>query len=199
MYGRTAVHPITESHPCLISDARKPLYALGKYAAEELCKFYYARHGLPITIFRFWWAFGDSIAGSHLRDLVRKAVNHQPLEMVRGVGGAFLTMADLGKALMLAIEQPAAAGQVYNLGSLFLTWEEIGETIKKLTSSDSPIKLVPSGDWRGPAFLNEFWDLDWGKVERELGYSPGSSAEEMKSQFARALHACALLVENEEK
>lgn len=106
---------------------------------------------------------------------MRKAVNHQPLEMVRGAGGAFLTMADLGKALMLAIEQPAAAGQVYNLGSLFLTWEEIGETIKKLTSSDSPIKLVPSGDWRGPPSSTNSgtstgarWNASWGTVRGVL-------------------------------
>ncbi len=199
VYGRAAIHPVSESHPCLIGEARKPLYALGKYAAEELCKLYCTKHGLPITIFRFWWAFGDSIAGSHLRDLVRKAVSHQPLEMVRGAGGAFVTMSDLARAMMLAFEQRAAPSQVYNLGSLFLTWEEIGETIKKLTNSDSQIKLVPSEEWQGPAFLNEVWDLDWSKAERELLYSPGASVEEIKSQFTRALQTCVTLAETKKK
>ena len=197
VYGRAAVHPVTESHPCLINDARKPLYALGKYTAEELCTFYYTKHDLPVTIFRFWWAFGDSIAGSHLRDLVRKAINHQAIEMVQGAGGAFLTMSDLTKAMSLAMEQRAAAGQIYNLGSLFLTWEEIGMTIKKLTGSDSPLKLVPSAEWQGPAFLNEVWDLDWSKAQRELGYIPGSSVEVMTSQFSQALRVCVDTVEKE--
>jgi len=40
VYGRTASHPVTETHPCVVGDARKPLYALGKYTAEELCKIY---------------------------------------------------------------------------------------------------------------------------------------------------------------
>jgi nucleoside-diphosphate-sugar epimerase len=199
VYGRAAIHPVSESHPCLIGNARKPLYALGKYVAEELCKLYYTKHGLPITIFRFWWAFGDSIAGSHLRDLVRKALNHQSLEMVQGAGGTFVTMSDLARAIMLAIDQPAAAGRIYNLGSLFLTWEEIGETIKNLTNSDSHTELGPAGEWQGPAFLNEVWDLDWSKAERELLYSPGGSVEEIKSQFTRALQACVTLVESERK
>ncbi len=37
VYGRAVQHPVTETHPCLVEEARKPLYALGKYAAEELC------------------------------------------------------------------------------------------------------------------------------------------------------------------
>lgn len=190
VYGRAAVHPVTESHPCLIDEARKPLYALGKYAAEELCKLYSRERGLPVTIFRFWWAFGESIGGRHLRDLVRKAMRHEPLEMVRGAGGAFVTMADLGRAIASAIATPAASGQVYNVGSLFLTWEEIGSMILGLTQSKSTIQFIPSDQWKGPAFLNEVWDLSWDKARRELGYQTSGSAEEMKARFVRALQSC---------
>ncbi len=63
VYGRAVHHPVTETHPCLIGDARKPLYALGKRTAEELCLLYSKERGLPVTIFRFWWAFGESIGG----------------------------------------------------------------------------------------------------------------------------------------
>ena len=38
VYGRAVVHPVTETHQCLIGEARKPLYALGKLTAEELCE-----------------------------------------------------------------------------------------------------------------------------------------------------------------
>ena len=74
VYGHAVLHPVTETHPCLIGEARKPLYALGKYTAEELCKLYHKERGLPITIFRFWWAFGENIGGRHLRDLVKKSL-----------------------------------------------------------------------------------------------------------------------------
>jgi nucleoside-diphosphate-sugar epimerase len=190
VYGRAVSHPVTESHPCLIGDARKPIYALGKYTAEELCRFYHKEQNLPVTIFRFWWAFGENIGGRHLRDLVKKSLKHQPLEMVRGAGGAFVTMADLGSAMISAITKPTPSGQVYNVGSLLLTWEEIGRMIVDLTHSNSTIQLVPSDQWKGPAFLNEVWDLSWEKAEKDLGFKPVHSGEEMRSQFIKALQKC---------
>ena len=197
VYGRAILHPVTETHPCLIGDARKPLYALGKYTAEELCRVYSKERGLPITIFRFWWAFGDNIGGRHLRDLIRKSLKNKTLEMVRGAGGSFVTMTDLSRAMIAAITNPAASGQIYNLGSLFLTWEEIGKKILELTESTSVIQLIPSEQWQGPAFLNEVWDLSWDKVAHDLGYKPKDSAEGMRSSFMEALRTCVAQVKKE--
>jgi nucleoside-diphosphate-sugar epimerase len=190
VYGRAVLHPVTETHPCLIGDARKPLYALGKYTAEELCRYYRKERSLPINIFRFWWAFGENIGGRHLRDLIRKSVNHQPLEMVRGAGGTFVTMTDLGRAITSAIARSTASGQIYNVGSLFLTWEEIGAMIVSLTHSNSPIELVPSDQWKGPAFLNEVWDLNWDKAKYDLGFEPTLPTEKIRSLFIEALRNC---------
>jgi UDP-glucose 4-epimerase len=198
VYGKAVSHPVTEAHPCLIADARKPLYALGKYTAEELCQYYCKTRGLPTTIFRFWWAFGATIGGSNLRDLIRKSMHNQPLEMVQGAGGAFLTMADLGRAIPLSASNPAAAGQVYNLGSLFLSWKEIGDIIIGLTDSRSVIQPVSSEAWRGAAFLNEVWDLDWSKARQEIGYEPAGSVEAMKASFMEALKSCVAQVRSEE-
>jgi nucleoside-diphosphate-sugar epimerase len=197
VYGRAIVHPVTETHPCLIGDARKPLYALGKYTAEELCKLYQKERNLPVTIFRFWWAFGESIGGRHLRDLMKKSLKHQPLEMVQGAGGTFVTMADLSRAMTFATSNPAGSGQVYNVGSLFLTWEEIGKMMVRLTDSSSIIQLIPSDRWQGPAFLNEVWDLSSDKAERELGFKPKDSPERMRSSFMEALRTCVAQVKKE--
>jgi len=199
VYGKAVHHPVTEDHPCLIAEARKPLYALGKYTAEELCRYYFKTRGLATTVFRFWWAFGATIGGSNLRDLIRKAVHNQPLEMVPGAGGAFLTMADLDRAILLSMSNPAAAGQAYHLGSLFLSWKEIADIIIGLTGSTSVIKPVSSEQWRGAAFLNEVWDLDWGKAKQELGYEPADSTQTMKDSFIEALKSCVAQVRREEK
>jgi len=199
VYGRAVVHPVTETHPCLIGEARKPLYALGKYTAEELCMVYYRERKVPATVFRFWWAFGDSIGGRHLRALVKKALNNPPLELVRGAGGAFATMVDLARAIALTIEKPTASGKIYNVGSLFLTWEEIGDMIVRLTRSSSALKFIPSDQWKGPAFLNEVWDLSWDKAKRELDYEPEASAEKMRSLFSDALQNCIAQVMKEGK
>jgi len=197
VYGRAVTHPVTESHPCLTGKARKPLYALGKQTAEELCRHYHRQKGLAATIFRFWWAFGDTIGGSNLRNLVRAALKNEPLEMVRGAGGLFATMADLGRAALAAASTPAAAGATYNIGSLFLSWQEIGEIIISLTRSRSSVKIVPPGEWRGPAFLNEIWDLDVSKAEAQLAFKAESPREAMKARFARALTACVSQVKEE--
>ena len=198
VYGKAVHHPVTEAHPCLITEARKPLYALGKYTAEELCQYYFKTRGLPTTVLRFWWAFGATIGGSNLRDLIRKAAKNQPLEMVQGAGGAFLTMADLGRAILLAVSKPAAAGRIYNVGSLFLSWKEIGDIIIGLTGSRSVIQPVSSENWRGAAFLNEVWDLDWSKARQEIGYEPAGSVEAMKASFMEALKSCVAQVRSEE-
>jgi UDP-glucose 4-epimerase len=197
VYGRAMTHPVTETHPCLTGEARKPLYALGKQTAEELCRHYHRQKGLAATIFRFWWAFGDTIGGSNLRNLVRAAIRNEPLEMVRGAGGLFATMADLGRAALAAASTPAAAGETYNIGSLFLSWQEIGEIIISLTQSRSSVKFVPSGEWEGPAFLNEIWDLDVTKAEVQLAFKAASPREATKAQFARALTACVAQVKEE--
>ena len=199
VYGRAVLHPVTETHPCLIGDARKPLYALGKYTAEELCRYYHKERRLPVTIFRFWWAFGENIGGRHLRDLIRKSLNHQPLEMVRGAGGTFVTMTDLGRAITSAIARSTASGQIYNLGSLFLTWEEIGSMIVDLTHSNSIIRLIPSDQWKGPAFLNEVWDLSWDKAKHELAYEPQHSNEKIRSLFVETLKSCVDQIMRDEK
>jgi nucleoside-diphosphate-sugar epimerase len=199
VYGRAVLHPVTETHPCLIGEARKPLYALGKYTAEELCRYYHKERRLPVTIFRFWWAFGENIGGRHLRDLIRKSLNRQPLEMVRGAGGTFVTMTDLGRAITSAIARSTGSGQIYNLGSLFLTWEEIGLMIVDLTHSNSIIRLVPSDQWKGPAFLNEVWDLSWDKARHDLGYEPDQSTERIRSLFVEALQDCIDQILREEK
>ncbi|KUK12272.1 MAG: NAD-dependent epimerase/dehydratase [Moorella sp. 60_41] len=187
VYGRVVGRPVTEDHPCLVEEARKPLYALGKYTAERLCLWYWRAQGLPVTVFRFWWAFGDRIGGRHLRDLVRKALENQPLEMVSGAGGTFVALDDLAEAMKLALGNPQAAGQIYNIGSIFLTWEEIGAMIIDLCGSRSPLNLKLAEQWHGPSFLKEVWDLGWDKAAQELGYRPRRLRGEARAMFIQAL------------
>ena len=197
VYGRAVQHPVTEDHPCLIVEARKPIYALGKYVSEELCRVYHRERDFPITIFRFWWAFGASIGGRHLRELIGKILKHQPVELVRGAGGAFLSMEDLGKAVKMAMANPAASGQIYNLGSFFLTWEEIAARLIALADSKSNLQFIPSEQWRGPAFLNEVWDLSWKKAEKDLRYEPTDMSTALEIQFMGALRDCLNKVKKE--
>jgi UDP-glucose 4-epimerase len=191
VYGRAVHHPVTEEHPCLIEEARKPFYALGKHAAEKLCLLYGKEKGLPVSILRFWWAYGETIGGKHLRELIKTALEGRPIPMVRGAGGAFVTMADLAQAVTLITEQAVSSGQTYNAASIFLTWEEIGRMIIELTNSSSSIELVRSEYWQGPAFLNEVWDLSAEKAAATLGFRPQYTDTEARARLMTALGNCA--------
>lgn len=199
VYGRATTRPVKEDHPCLIDEARKPLYALGKFAAEKLCYHYFREKGLPVTIFRFWWAFGEEIGGKHLRNLIRTALRGEPIQVSATAGGTFVSMADLAQACRLALSSPEAAGQLYNLGSFYLTWEEIARMLIQLTGSRSELQIIPPEEWAGPAFLNEVWELSWEKATRELNYQPVLTGEEGRQAFSKAMVACINKVQGEEK
>ncbi|SDF48843.1 NAD-dependent epimerase/dehydratase family protein [Sporolituus thermophilus] len=190
VYGSPRTEPVTEEHPCLVQQARNPLYALAKYAAEQLCHVYNTERGLPITILRFWWAFGETIGGKHLRNMVRAAVNNDMIQIVKGAGGCFVTMEDLAAAILLAGQNTAISDGVYNIGSLFLTWSEIVAMLVEATGSRSPIVEVLDHDWTGPAFLRERWQLSCTKASREIAFQPRRDGDAMRDAFRQALIRC---------
>jgi UDP-glucose 4-epimerase len=59
VYGKPTRSPITEEDPCLVEEARKPFYGVAKLTAEKLSLAYFRTKGLPVTIFRFWWSYGE--------------------------------------------------------------------------------------------------------------------------------------------
>ena len=80
-----------------------------------------------------------------------------------------------------------------------MSWKEIGDIIIGLTGSTSVIKPYLQRQWRGAAFLNEVWDLDWTRAKQEIGYEPADSTEAMKASFIEALKSCVAQVRSEEK
>ena len=85
------------------------------------------------------------------------------------------------------------------MGSLFLTWEEIGDMIVRLTRSTSAFNFIPSDQWKGPAFLNEVWDLSWDKAKRELGLKARGFRGKDAILISDALQNCIAQVEKEKK
>ncbi|SDF13958.1 NAD-dependent epimerase/dehydratase family protein [Sporomusa acidovorans] len=196
IYGSPPAQPVDEAYFCRPEQARKPLYAVAKLCAEQLALVLGRQHNLPVSVFRFWWAFGNTIGGKHLRELIRLALNGQPLRMVKGSDGTFVTVNDIGRALELTASRLTDCGNTYNLGSLFLAWEEIGQTIIELTQSTSKLQLVDPNDWDGPAFLNETWHLSWDRAGREIGYAPLLDEGGNRNVFRQALANCIKEVAN---
>ncbi len=190
VYGKPTRIPITEEAPCLVEEARKPFYGVAKLMAEKASLAYFKTKGLPVTIFRFWWSYGEEIGGRHLRDLIKLAQAGQPLMVPEGAGGSFLHLDDLTNAMLLALQKQEAFGEIFNLSTLFLTWEEVARIIIEVTHSSSPLEVIPAKEWKGPAFLADAWELSTGKAERLLAYRSLLSHPSARQKLKEAIAKC---------
>jgi UDP-glucose 4-epimerase len=189
VYGKPQYFPIDEKHPLVVEEARKPLYGIAKAAAEKLCLLYGKTKGLPSTIVRFWWAYGDEIGGKHLREMLQTASAGGPLEVPGDSGGSFVHMADLAQGIDRCLFQPKAYGRTYNFSTVYVTWEEVAEMVREVTGSRCEIRRIPRGKWTGSAFLADPWRLEDRLATEELGYAPMESAE-AKASLKKAIARC---------
>ena len=190
VYGKPVKSPITEEDPCLVEDARKPFYGIAKLTAEKFLLAYFRSKALPVTIFRFWWSYGEEIGGRHLRDLIKLAQAGEPLTVPDDAGGSFLHVDDLTNALLIALQKPETFGEIFNLSTLFLSWEEVARIIIEVTNSSSPLEVIPAKEWKGAPFLADAWKLSTAKAERVFGYRPTLSQSEARQRLKEAIAQC---------
>ena len=190
VYGKPVKSPITEEDPCLVEDARKPFYGIAKLTAEKLLLAYFRTKGLPVTIFRFWWSYGEEIGGRHLRDLIKLAQAGGSLMVPKDAGGSFLHFDDLTNAILLALQKPKTFGEIFNLSTLFLSWEEVARMIIEVTGSLSPLEVIPAKEWKGAPFLADTWELSTRKAERVFAYRPTLSPSEARQRLREAITRC---------
>jgi len=169
VYGKPIHIPLNEDDPCLVEESRKPIYALSKFICEKLGLIFFKEQGLPVSIFRFWWAFGQEIGGKHLREMIKRAMEGNELEVSYKAGGSFLHIDDLLRGFELSFLNKNSFGQVFNLSSQFLTWEEIANIIVEEVGNGK-VKVVSQEDWKGSSFLVNEWNLSSQKAENLLGF-----------------------------
>jgi len=186
VYGKPRYSPIDEDHPLIVEEARKPLYGITKAAAEKLCLLYWKERGLPATVIRFWWAFGDDIGGRHLRQMLQTAADGEPLEFPGDSGGSFLYLKDLYQGVEKCLFRPAAYGQTFNMATVYVTWDEVAGIVREVTGSTSEIRSISASEWRGSAFLADPWELDDTLARQLVDYSP-TDAKEAKMLLKSAI------------
>ena len=193
VYGKPVKSPIMEEDPSLVEDARKPFYGIAKLTAEKLLLAYFRTKALPVTIFRFWWSYGEEIGGRHLRDLIKLAQKKEPLMVPEGAGGSFLHVDDLTNAFLIALQKPETFGEIFNLSTLFLSWEEVARIIIEVTDSSSALEVIPAKEWKGAPFLADAWKLSTEKAERVFAYrptlSPSNARQKLKEAITRCYHS----------
>jgi UDP-glucose 4-epimerase len=70
----------------------------------------------------------------------------------------------------MASQNPKTFGEIFNLSTLFLSWEEVARIIIEVTDSSSPLEVIPSKEWKGAPFLADIWKLSTDKAERLFIY-----------------------------
>lgn len=186
-YGKPLRVPIDEEHPLRVLEGRKPAYSVAKDFAEKLTLLAGMAGGLPVTILRFWWAFGGAIGGRHLRDMLRTAAAGQAVRVPADCGGSFLAMADFTQALELSLGNSKTFGQVFNLASGYITWEEVARMAVAVTGSSACVEVIHPSEWTGAAFLADAWDLDDRRIRSRLGFAPVLDANALRAALQQAM------------
>jgi len=187
VYGKPVRVPIDEDHPLRVLEARKPAYGMAKEFAEKLTLWAARTQALPATILRFWWAFGEEIGGRHLREMLRTAAVGKPLPVPANCGGSFLSMHDFIQAVELILLNPGSFGQVFNLASAYVTWEEIARMAVEITGSSAGVEVIPATEWTGAAFLTDRWELDDRRIRERLGFKPTRDPAGVRAALRRAV------------
>ncbi|MBN1438482.1 MAG: GDP-mannose 4,6-dehydratase [Anaerolineales bacterium] len=154
-------------------------YATSKALDEFLALAYHRSQNLPVVIGRFFNTVGPRQSAQYgmvIPRFVRQALAGEPITVYDDglQSRCFCNVRDVVRAILLLIENPAAEGQVFNIGST----EEIGvralaETVKKLTGSSSEIKHISYQQ----AYDGGFEDMrqrvpDIQKIRRVTGWKP---------------------------
>ena len=187
VYGKPVRVPVDEDHPLNVLAARKPAYGIAKEFAEHLILLAGQDRQLSATVLRFWWVFGEEIAGRHLREMLKAAAAGQPLVVPADCGGSFLTQEDFNAAVGLVLNRPASGGRVFNLASAYVTWEEVARMVVGIAAGGGGVTAVPRAEWQGAPFLADRWELDDRRIREALRFKPARDAAGVREALQQAI------------
>lgn len=188
VYGKPRYTPMDEEHPLHPEESRRPLYSISKLTREQLCLTYWREHGLPVTIFRWYYSVDPDRAmqGRALTTLIDTALKGAPIRVPEKGGGDFFLNDDVVHAFRLATLNDKAYGETFNLSSgTYVTWRQLAELVCELANSSSRLELIPAEEWKGDASFSSDTTLpyecrlDISKAERLMGYKPRNSPQEV--------------------
>jgi UDP-glucose 4-epimerase len=181
VYGKSHALPFREDADLVLGPPDKIRwgYATSKLMDEFLAMAYAREHDLRVTVVRLFNTVGprqSSRYGMVLPNFVKWAMAGEPL-IVHGDGSqtrSFTWVGDVVWALTSLIEEPRAAGQVFNIGNGEETSiRALAQKVCKKTGSNSPIVCTPYER----AFDKSFEDMprrvpDVTKLRRLVGFEP---------------------------
>lgn len=181
VYGKSGNVPFQEDSDLVLGPTTKHrwAYACSKAIDEFLALAYWKERKLPVIILRFFNTVGPRQTGRYgmvIPNFVRQALAGEPIT-VFGDGTqsrSFAHVTDVVGAVVKLVREPAAIGQVINIGNTEeVTINALAERVKQLTRSTSTIRFVPYDE----AYESGFEDMprrvpDITKVAAMIGYRP---------------------------
>lgn len=172
--------PVPTSEDALRSSGT--IYALSKNMQEDMIMNIAKTYDLSATALRLFNVYGprqslnNPYTGVTAIFLSRLKNNQQPVVYENGEQTRdFVSVHDVVSAFVLALDTPAAAGHVFNIGSgTPIPIAEIARTLAKLTGSSLEPKL--SGEYRKNDVRHCYADA--AKAKKILGWTPKISFEE---------------------
>ncbi len=181
VYGKGHALPFREDADLVLGPPDKIRwgYATSKLMDEFLAMAFAREHDLRVTVVRLFNTVGprqSSRYGMVLPNFVKWALEGQPIT-IHGDGSqtrSFTWVGDVVWAMTALINEPRAAGQVFNIGNgAEISIRDLALRVRELTGSRSELIYTPYEK----AFDNSFEDMprrvpDIGKIHRLLGYEP---------------------------
>ena len=171
--------PTNENKPSEINS----IYALSKRDQEELCLIYGRTYGVPVTALRFFNIYGTRQALSNpytgvAAIFASKLLNNQaPLVFEDGEQMRdFVSVHDIVRANMLAMERPESNNQVINIGcGQPITIRRVAEILAAALGKSELVPVITQ-KYRAGDIRHCFADLT--RARNLLGYEPRVSHEE---------------------
>ncbi|MFC4531700.1 NAD-dependent epimerase/dehydratase family protein [Sphaerisporangium dianthi] len=181
IYGKNSYGPLREDSDRILGSPAvvRWAYSTAKAVDEILANAYHKERGLPTIIVRLFNTVGPRQSpayGMVIPRLVRQAINGDPLT-VYGDGTqtrCFAHVADAVDALMRLLDNEAAIGQTFNVGSAYeISMLELAKLIIQRVGSTSGVDLIPYHE----AYEQGFEDMtrrvpDTTKLRELTGWRP---------------------------
>jgi dTDP-L-rhamnose 4-epimerase len=172
--------------PVATPESKRPalesVYALSKFDQERLCLMLGRAYGIPTIALRFFNVYGPRQALSNpytgvLAIFASRLLNARP-PLIFEDGEQqrdFVSVYDIARAVLLALDRPAAAGRVFNIGSgQPITVRAVAERIAAVLGSR--IEPEITGQYRVGDVRHCFADI--GLAREVLGYEPQVSFDD---------------------
>jgi UDP-glucose 4-epimerase len=160
IYGKHVGHSLAEDDNRVMGTVKKRrwAYACSKTLDEFLALAYYDEKKLPVVVARLFNTVGPRQTGRYgmvLPNFVQSALLGKPIT-VFGDGTqtrSFCHVRDVVEALIKLMDEPAAEGDVFNVGNDHeISIKDLAQRVKEMTKSRSEIEFIPYEKAYGPGF-----------------------------------------------